>query len=49
MHIIIIIIIIIGKYAISAITSIHKLLNKELKKQKEALKSLLSLTNYALF
>ena len=36
------------RYAISAIPSMQKLLNKEHKKQKEALKSLLSPTNYAL-
>ena len=38
-----------NRYAISAIPSMQKLLNKEHKKQKEALKSLLSPTNYALF
>ena len=36
------------RYAISAIPSMQKLLNKEYKKQKEALKKLLSPTNYAL-
>ena len=36
------------RYAISAIPNMQKLLNKEHKKQKEALKSLLSPTNYAL-
>ena len=35
------------RYAVSAIPSMQKLLNKEHKKQKEALKSLLSPTNYA--
>ena len=35
------------RYAISAIPSMQKLLNKEHRKQKEALKSLLSPTNYA--
>ena len=37
------------RYAISAIPSMQNLLNKEHQKQKEALKSLLSPTNYALF
>ena len=36
------------RYAVSAIPSMQKLLNKEHKKQKVALKSLLSPTNYAL-
>ena len=36
------------RYAVSAIPSMQKLLNKEHKKQKDALKSLLSPTNYAL-
>ena len=36
------------RYAISAIPSMQRLLNKEHKKQKEALKKLLSPTNYAL-
>ena len=36
------------RYAVSAIPSMQKLLNKEHKKQKVALKSLLSPTNYAM-
>ena len=36
------------RYAVSAIPCMQKLLNKEHKKQREALKSLLSPTNYAL-
>ena len=36
------------RYAVSAIPSMQKLLNKEHKKQREAFKSLLSPTNYAL-
>ena len=35
------------RYAVSAIPNMQKLLNKEHTKQKEALKSLLSPTNYA--
>ena len=35
------------RYAVSAIPSMQRLLNKEYKKQKDALKSLLSPTNYA--
>ena len=35
------------RYAVSAIPVMQKLLNKEHKKQKEAIKSLLSTTNYA--
>ena len=35
-------------YAVSAIPSMQKLLNKEHEKQKEALKSLLSPTNYSM-
>ncbi len=37
------------RYTMSAIPSMLKLLKKEHKKQKEALKSLLSPTNYALY
>ena len=36
------------RYAVSAIPSMQKLLNKEHQKQKKALKELLSPTNYAL-
>ena len=36
------------RYAVSAIPSMQKLLNKEHKKQREAFKSILSPTNYAL-
>ena len=35
------------RYAVSAIPSMQKLLNKEHQKQKKALKKLLSPTNYA--
>ena len=35
------------RYAVSAVPSMQRLLNKEYRKQKEALKSLLSPTNYA--
>ena len=35
------------RYAVSAIPSMQRLLNRDYKKQKEALKSLLSPTNYA--
>ena len=35
------------RYAVSAVPSMQRLLNKEYKKQKDALKSLLSPTNYA--
>ena len=37
------------RYAVSAIPSMQRLLNQENKKQKEALKRLLSPTNYALY
>ena len=37
------------RYAVSAIPSMQRLLNQEHKKQKKAIKSLLSPTNYALY
>ena len=37
------------RYAVSAIPSMQKLLNKDSKMQKEALKNILSPTNYALY